>query len=90
MTYLADHVSFLKGLLADGTLVASGPLQGTDVVTGFLIIDALDEHNVRAIVARDPFAVNGIIDALEVVQWDPVFGAFHDRSSKFLSGFGEV
>jgi hypothetical protein len=37
-------------------------------------------------VANDPFAVEDLIVDLVITEWDPVFGAFHDISSKTLPG----
>ena len=72
--------------MAQGKLKASGPLRGTKLRSGFLILSAADREEVEAIVAADPFAIEGLIDELVITEWDPVFGAFYDISSRQLPG----
>jgi uncharacterized protein YciI len=72
--------------LKEGKLKASGPLKGTKLRSGFLIISAADRKEVEDIIANDPFAIENLIVELVITEWDPVFGAFHDISSKNLPG----
>ena len=87
--HLADHVRYLRELVAAGVLRASGPLKGTSLRSGFLIFKAEDRAAVEALVASDPFAVEGLIVQLTIVEWDPLFGAFADESSGHLPGLVE-
>ena len=48
----------LRGLLADGVLVASGPCLG-QVNTGIAIFEAPDEQTARRIVAGEPVTSGG-------------------------------
>lgn len=85
-THLCAHVEYLRTILAQGSLLASGPLKHTTLRTGFLIMSANDRREVEQIVAGDPFATEGLIIDLVISEWDPVFGAFHDASSRQLPG----
>jgi hypothetical protein len=42
---------------------------------------AKDEPALIAVVQTDPFWVNGIVENLQITQWDPLFGVFRDLSS---------
>ena len=79
--HLQPHIVFLREILEEGVLRASGPLTDASVKTGFLIIKANDRPHVEAIIARDPFAKEGLIDDLTIQVWDPLFGAFASESS---------
>ena len=84
--HLQAHLDYLEKILKEGKLKASGPLKGTTLRSGFLIIAAADRAAVEAIVAQDPFAIAQLIVELTITEWDPVFGAFYDISSKTLPG----
>jgi uncharacterized protein len=83
-THLKAHIHYLQHLLGHGILRASGPLKGTDLRTGFLIITAASHADAQAIIAKDPFATEGLIDNLEITEWDPLFGIFAAESSGIL------
>lgn len=87
--HLDSHMQYLKGLLRSGSLRASGPLKGMHLRPGFLVFAAEDESEVEAIVAKDPFAIEGLIETLSLQEWDPVLGAFHDESSRSLPAWAE-
>ena len=78
---LMPHIEYLRALVDDGVLRASGPLPGTPVKSALLIIAASDRAELDAIVARDPFAAHGLIAEMTVREWDPIFGAFNADSS---------
>ncbi len=84
--HLAAHVGYLKDLIAAGSLRASGPLKGTALRSGFLIFTAPDRATIEALVAADPFAIEGLIESLSITEWDPLFGAFTAESSGHLAG----
>ncbi len=79
--HVGPHVAWLQDRLADGSLLASGPMLGGEIKSALLIFSAPDRRSLEAMIATDPFAVEGLIDALVVSEWDPIFGAFNDRSS---------
>jgi uncharacterized protein YciI len=79
--HLTDHVSYLQKLVKDGILRASGPLKNMPHRTGCLIIFAASRHEVEAVVSRDPFAREGLIENLTILEWDPLFGIFAAESA---------
>jgi len=88
--HVRAHVTYLKTLIASGSLRASGPLKGTTLRSGFLIFSAPDRATVEALVTADPFAVEGLIVSLTIVEWDPLFGAFAAEASGHLPEFAGV
>ena len=79
--HLQAHVDYLKLLVADGWLRASGRLKGKPLRSGFLIFKADSQEKVEAIVRDDPFAKENLIAELTINEWDPLFGAFASESS---------
>jgi uncharacterized protein YciI len=55
---LEAHAAWLRGLLAEGVLIAAGPCLGT-VNTGIAIFEAPDEEAARRIVAGEPMTGGG-------------------------------
>lgn len=86
--HVAAHVDYLRGLVASGTLRASGPLFDGPLRAGFLIVRAATREDVEAIVRDDPFMQEGLIVELTIRRWDPLFGAFAAESSGSLAGIG--
>lgn len=80
--FVLEHVLYLKDLIKQGKLLASGPLKGTPLRAGFLIMQAENEEEVKQLVAGDPFSRENLIVALRIEQWDPLFGMLTDKSSK--------
>ena len=79
--YLMPHVSWLRDRIADGTLLASGPLENTQVKAALLILSAPDIAALQDVIGSDPFAQQGLIENMTIQHWDPIFGAFNARSS---------
>lgn len=69
------HREFLRSLLEEGSLRASGPFVGARP-SALLIFTADDEQAVRDLLAKDPFQEAGLIEGAEVTEWNPVIGAF--------------
>lgn len=88
--HAAAHVAYLRNLVDDGTLIASGPLKGTPLRAGFLMVKAATRSDVGKIVRADPFASADLIESLTIEEWDPLFGAFAEESSGQLAGVGSV
>lgn len=78
---LMPHVHWLQDRLADGSLLASGPFVGDPAKTAMLLVEAADRQALEALIATDPFAEHGLIANMTMREWDPIFGAFNDRSS---------
>ena len=69
---LGGHVTYMKSLLEDRTIVAAGPFPGEN--GGMAVIRATDKAQAQAILARDPAVVDGIFTG-QVRAWLPVFGS---------------
>lgn len=46
-----------------------------------LIISAPDRQKLDEIISEDPFAKEGLIEEMTVVEWNPFFGVFNGDSS---------
>jgi uncharacterized protein len=79
--HLMPHIAWLKDRMADGALLASGPFTGSPTKTAMLILKAADRAALDALIAPDPFAIQGLIANMSVREWDPIFGAFNAQSS---------
>lgn len=75
------HVVWLQDRLNDGSLLASGPFTDRPGKSAMLILHAPDRTVLDALIASDPFAEHGLIANMTVREWDPIFGAFNDRST---------
>lgn len=68
------HREFLSGLAQEGVVVASGPL--TDgPAEALLLLEGESAEQVRDLLSQDPFAQQGIIETVEVREWDVVIGS---------------
>lgn len=79
-THLMPHLAWLRERVADGSLLASGPLSG-EGRRAMLLIDVPDRAALDELIASDPFAVHDLIADMTVREWDPIFGTFSGRSS---------
>lgn len=79
--HVMPHVAWLKKCAADGSLLASGPCEGTAVKSAMLLLKAAERPALDALIATDPFAIEGLIANMTVQVWDPIFGAFNQHSS---------
>lgn len=66
--FLAAHREYLAEHYAAGYFIASGPQ--TPRVGGVIMIKADDRTVVDAIIAKDPFNINGIAD-YQIVEFTP-------------------
>lgn len=80
--HVMPHVDYLRGLIEAGKIRASGPAMGLGKRAGFIIMTVENREEVERLVAADPFAIEGLIDELTIVEWDPMFGAFADDSHR--------
>lgn len=76
-----EHREFLRGLHAEGTLLASGPLPatGTSTAGALLVLDASSAAEVERVLDADPFAREGLVAQRTVRPWSPVIGDWADR-----------
>ena len=79
--HVMPHVVWLQERLKDGSLLASGPITTALCKSALLIMTAPDRSTVEGLIASDPFAEHGLIENMTIKEWDPIFGAFNDRSS---------
>jgi hypothetical protein len=80
--HVSAHVAYLLGLIKQGKIQASGPVTGLGKRAGFIIMSVDSAEEAHRLVAHDPFAVQGLIDDLTVLEWDPMFGAFAGHSGR--------
>lgn len=73
--HVLAHVNYLKGLIAAGKIRASGPVQGLGKRAGFILMTVDDARQAQRLVDEDPFAIEGLIEELTILEWDPMFGA---------------
>ena len=80
--HVVPHVEFLQSLIKAGKIRASGPVTGLGKRAGFIIVTADSREEVDRLIARDPFAIEGLIDELTILAWDPMFGSVADDTSR--------
>jgi uncharacterized protein YciI len=69
-----EHRSYLRELKADGTLIASGPMDPRS--GGAILVRVPDDHvqqNLTDIRDEDPFFKKGVAN-YELIPWNPVIG----------------
>ncbi|HIZ35963.1 MAG TPA: hypothetical protein H9815_09305 [Candidatus Ruania gallistercoris] len=69
------HRAFLRSLLEQGRLLASGPWVGEEP-GALLLVLAEDEAAVEQLLDADPFQQAGLITGRRVRGWNPVIGPF--------------
>lgn len=73
--HVTAHVAFLKRLIEARQILVSGPVNGLGKRAGFIITTVADIAEARALIGQDPFAIEGLIDELTIVEWTPMFGS---------------
>ncbi|MEA5454601.1 YciI family protein [Sinomonas sp. JGH33] len=68
----ADHRGWLAGIAENGQLLASGPYE--DGTGALLLFKADDAEALHALLAQDPFAVEGLLASSSAIAWNPVSG----------------
>lgn len=66
------HREFLKSLLDNGVLLASGPMVGSSGALLILKGESIDE--IALTLDADPFEIAGVIGERAITEWNPVFG----------------
>jgi uncharacterized protein YciI len=79
--HLPPHIGWLQDRLKDGSLLASGPFANSPQRAAMLVMYAQDRAAIDALIASDPYAVEGLIENMTVREWDPIFGDFTERSN---------
>ena len=70
------HVAYLRRMVEEGRIRASGQVTGRPLRSGMYIADVADRAELDALIAGDPFAQAGLIAACEIVEWKPFIGVF--------------
>ncbi len=78
---VAPHVAWLRERVVEGSLLASGPFEGSSPRSAMLVMTSPDRAALDRLIATDPFATGRLIENMTVRVWDPIFGEFNDRSS---------
>ena len=68
------HRAWLSGLVERGTVLSSGPYQDGSGALILFCAETADEMS--TLLAADPFAREGLIDDVRLVEWLPVMGTF--------------
>jgi uncharacterized protein YciI len=79
--HVKAHVDYLKSLIDQGKVHACGRVTSLPLRSGLIIFQVADRKELDGLIAEDPFAKQDIIVRLDVIEWDPLFGAFADHSS---------
>ena len=79
---MGRHVGYLRELIEAAKIRASGPASGLGKRAGFIIITVDTAEEVQRLIDAAPFAIEGLIDDLTILAWDPMFGAFSKESSR--------
>ena len=73
--HIAAHVAFLQRLIVAGKIRVSGPAMGLGKRAGFIIRTVADAEEAGSLIEQDPFAIEGLIDDLTILEWTPMFGS---------------
>lgn len=68
------HREWLVEQLAEGSLLASGPM--VDRPAALLIFKADSIEQLNALLNQDPYEIAGVIGERTIEAWNPVFGPF--------------
>jgi len=69
------HRTFLGGLADEGVVAASGPLRGDGPDRALILLERDSAEAARELLREDPFAQQGLIDSVDVREWDVVIGS---------------
>ncbi len=80
--HVDSHVAYLRSLITVGQVRASGPVTGLGRRAGFIIMTVDSIEEAKRLVAGDPFNVEGLIDDLTILQWNPMFGVLSEDAGR--------
>ena len=72
--YRAAHRGYLRELLAEGSLLASGPYVDDENPGALLIFQAASADIVVSQLTIDPFVANGLVANADVREWAQAMG----------------
>ncbi|MGH2550612.1 MAG: YciI family protein [Thermomicrobiales bacterium] len=73
IAHRAEHRVYLRANADAGKLLMAGPF--VDETGGFIVFEATDEAEVKAIMAADPFSTEGVFKTIEIKEFTQVAGA---------------
>lgn len=73
------HREWLSNLVDRGVVLSTGPY--ADGSGALLLFRADDAAALEELLAADPFAREGLIDAKRFLEWTPVMGAFSAQAT---------
>lgn len=62
-----EHANFMDALVDDGFILLGGPLEGDRETLH--IVEAESEDSIRARLAEDPWAQNGMLTPIRIERW---------------------
>ena len=77
--HVAAHVAYLQRLIEAGQIQVSGPVTGLGKRAGVILMTVADVNEARTLIEQDPFAIEGLIDELTILEWTPMFGSLAGR-----------
>ena len=78
-TLRADHRTFLRGLLEEGTLLAAGPWLDNAAPGALLLVVAEGAEEAQRLLDDDPFHRAKLITHRNARAWNPVLGPFESE-----------
>ena len=68
--YWTEHAAFADGLVANGTILLGGPVSTEDDdVIALLAVQAADEHELRSVLAADPWTTYRVFRFKAIWPW---------------------
>jgi uncharacterized protein len=67
------HLDYMNGLHAEGKVVLAGPIDDGD--GAMVVLDVADEAEAQALVADDPYTLEGVSADVRLREWKAVIGA---------------
>jgi len=74
---ITEHSAFMNGLAEAGFVLLAGPLAGTEAgrLRVLLIVDAVEEAEIVARLADDPWAASDHLRVVSIEPWSILVGA---------------
>ena len=72
-----EHARFMDGLVDDGFILLGGPLEGDRETLH--IVEAESEDAIRARLAEDPWAPNGMLTPVSIERWTVLLDGLRTR-----------
>jgi uncharacterized protein len=70
----SDHQAFMRTLLDEHFLLLGGPFRDSAGNRALLVVNAPTQEYARSKLTEDPWMCSGVLDLLEVREWDVRYG----------------